>query len=465
MIIRKLLYIMKSNLSDEIRKQVRKDRDRIVLTSSRDSSFIHLGLVTFFILTVWDEPNLLPITFLVVIIMYLTILLRFSISMYAKNLKEVSKLIIYIHNVTLIAYAFGWGYLTYEYLVSYGLTAFLTMIIIMISTSVGAGAASSISISPKTFIASGLGVYGPAIYYGALHLDEKYYFFLFVAYSLFFASQIKQSFWSAKLREQLITSEEDVKIERARAEQSARLAAIGEMAGGVAHEINSPLAAMLGYVAMMEIKIKKDIPDADKLLDITTKIKNVIEKISKIITSLRTFASEKDLTEFEKISVTKLIEETTIFCMNRFQNQKVDLRSIVDNDFQIECQVKQMIQVLLNLLNNSFYAIQNSSNAWIEIKALKHTDFAEITVTDSGAGIAKEIQEKIMQPFFTTKDIGEGTGLGLSTSQGIVHNHQGRLFYDSVSKNTKFVIQIPYDQSQTQVIDLSTHRKANQSIA
>ena len=454
---------MKKEFADEIRAQVRKDRQRIVLSSSRDSSFIHLGLVSIFAYTVFDEKNILDITNHIVIGLYLMVCIRFLVSTLAKTRNVVSKITITIHNLSLFFYALGWGVLTYQYLAYYGLASFLSMIIVMISTSVGAGGASSLSISPKVFLTYGLGIYGPTIFFSALHLNEKYYLLLFVSYLLFFASQARQSFLSAKMREQLVASEEEVKIERARAEQSARLAALGEMAGGISHEINSPLAAITGYLALLEIKLKKEVPESDKILDLTSKIKTVIDRIVKIITNLRTFASDKDNSQFEKNSMKKIIEDTSLFCMNRFQNDNVKFTVEIPEDFTFECQAQQLTQVLLNLLNNSFYAIQDSANKWIHIQAHSDGKTVEIAVTDSGLGIAKDIRDKIMQPFFTTKEIGQGTGLGLSTAQGIIKTHHGRFFYNETSKNTQFVIQLPVVQpiaNTATVTTLNANRSA-----
>lgn len=152
----------------------------------------------------------------------------------------------------------------------------------------------------------------------------------------------------------------------------------------------------------------------------------------------------------------KIIEDTSLFCMNRFQNDNVKFTVEIPEDFTFECQAQQLTQVLLNLLNNSFYAIQDSSNKWIHIDAHCDGETVEIAVTDSGLGIAKDIRDKIMQPFFTTKEIGQGTGLGLSTAQGIIKTHHGRFFYNETSKNTQFVIQLPVVQPVTNTATVTT---------
>ncbi|HEX4924120.1 MAG TPA: ATP-binding protein, partial [Bdellovibrionales bacterium] len=112
----------------------------------------------------------------------------------------------------------------------------------------------------------------------------------------------------------------------------------------------------------------------------------------------------------------------------------------------IACRPTQISQVLLNLLNNAHDAVAEQTEKWVKLDVRDLGDSVELSVTDSGAGIPPEIQEKIMQPFFTTKQIGEGTGLGLSISKGLVDSHHGQLRLDAKSKNTRFVVLLPKTQ-------------------
>jgi len=95
-------------------------------------------------------------------------------------------------------------------------------------------------------------------------------------------------------------------------------------------------------------------------------------------------------------------------------------------------------------------AIENLPEKWVEIKVTSVGAFVEIAVTDSGRGISKEIRDKIMEPFFTTKEPGKGTGLGLSITQGIVESHHGKFILDSKSKHTKFILRLPKTQNSIQ---------------
>jgi C4-dicarboxylate-specific signal transduction histidine kinase len=97
----------------------------------------------------------------------------------------------------------------------------------------------------------------------------------------------------------------------------------------------------------------------------------------------------------------------------------------------------------LNLINNSFQAIGNSAHPWIRIKCEDLSDSYRISIIDSGTGVDPKFRSKLFQPFFTTKEIGVGTGLGLGISKGIIEEHQGRLYYDDDALNTTFVIELP----------------------
>jgi C4-dicarboxylate-specific signal transduction histidine kinase len=112
-------------------------------------------------------------------------------------------------------------------------------------------------------------------------------------------------------------------------------------------------------------------------------------------------------------------------------------------DFNIKCRPGELAQVLLNLLNNSYDAVQDLPEKWVRVNLDSFGSTIDIRVTDSGPGIPAEISSKLMQSFFTTKEIGKGTGLGLSISKGIVEAHNGNIRIDNNCKNTCFVVTLP----------------------
>lgn len=114
-------------------------------------------------------------------------------------------------------------------------------------------------------------------------------------------------------------------------------------------------------------------------------------------------------------------------------------------DINVVCVCVQIEQVLLNLLNNAHDATLNGDSPEVELAVSRDGQYIVITVTDSGPGIPLDIRDKIMQPFFTTKEIGKGTGIGLSISKGIMEKHKGELYLDQESERTRFVVKLPIE--------------------
>jgi signal transduction histidine kinase len=229
---------------------------------------------------------------------------------------------------------------------------------------------------------------------------------------------------------------------------SSKMAALGEMAGGIAHEINTPLGALILNAEMILKKIALLPGPNEGLLKHANSVIQIGQRISKIINGLKTFSRDAKNDRREAFSVRELIEKTVELCGEKFKSHGVRLTIDDRNlDTRIDGKIIQLSQTLLNLLNNSYDAIQDFSEKWIEIRASASDSFIDIRVVDCGNGISPQNLEKLFQPFFTTKAIGKGTGLGLSISKNIVKNHGGDLFYDEKSPHTCFVIRLANSQA------------------
>ncbi|MBY0471918.1 GHKL domain-containing protein, partial [bacterium] len=238
-------------------------------------------------------------------------------------------------------------------------------------------------------------------------------------------------------------------LERAKVLHASRLSALGEMAGGVAHEINSPLAIIAGVSQRLKRSVESGDIQKEKFLSDIEKIEKTAFRIAQIIKGLRYFARDAALDPCELASLNTLIEDSLTFCRERFSLNGIELRiSPIPQEWQLECRAVQIPQVLLNLLNNSFDAIQSLEEKWVSIEVSKTDRSFEIHVTDSGSGIPVEIQSKIMDPFFTTKEVGKGTGLGLSISKGIIESHGGTFCLVPESPHTQFKISLPVNITQ-----------------
>ncbi|HAZ14603.1 MAG: hypothetical protein A2X86_00785 [Bdellovibrionales bacterium GWA2_49_15] len=232
--------------------------------------------------------------------------------------------------------------------------------------------------------------------------------------------------------------------EKAIAFHSAKLAALGEMAAGIAHEINTPLT----IIQLLGDKIRrvcaKSPLDLSKIDDSLTSLNSTIARISKIIQGLRTFARNDKAAPYDNVPVTRLIEDTMILCAERCKKMGVEV--IIENKLEaatIHGNPIQLSQVLLNLISNSIDANAGIPNTWIRIHTAQKDAQIEIRLYDSGHGIPSHVAEKIFQPFFTTKEVGKGTGIGLSISKNIIDAHKGTIRLDEGSPHTCFVITLP----------------------
>lgn len=224
---------------------------------------------------------------------------------------------------------------------------------------------------------------------------------------------------------------------------SAKLSSMGEMAAGIAHEINNPLGVIIGKTAILKREIETETFDKKKALQAIDKIENTTYRISKIVKSLKNYSRDGGSDPFAPVSAQLLIGEAVDFCQTKLQNREIALQLDIPKDFFFDCRQTQLSQVLINLINNSADAVMNLEEKWIRISAHADGETAKILVTDSGKGIPADIADKLMEPFFTTKPEGRGAGLGLGICRTIVKDHNGEFYLNKQAKNTEFVLKIP----------------------
>lgn len=242
------------------------------------------------------------------------------------------------------------------------------------------------------------------------------------------------------------------KIQNSLVEQS-KMASLGEMAAEIGHEINNPLMIIQGKTQLLLDKIDKQLMDTPGCKKALESIELNCLRIDKIIKSMRSISRKSDKDPFEAVSIFKLIEEVVEISQERFKKKKLKLiiskDDVIDYTFLVMVRPSEIVQVLVNLLNNSYDAICKQDQGWarINLNFSKASDVFHVEVTDSGAKISEEVAQKMMEPFFTTKLSGKGTGLGLSVSKQIIKAHNGDLYYDSTLGNTHFVFTLPRAQS------------------
>lgn len=234
-------------------------------------------------------------------------------------------------------------------------------------------------------------------------------------------------------------------MQRAKIQAASKMSALGEMAGGIAHEINNPLTIILTLSLQLEEWTESGEQIDPEYLKLALKnIASTSQRIAKIVEGLRFFSRDGTHDPFQAASIKSIIQDTLSLCHERFRGRSISLTfNEVADELSIECKATQISQVLLNLLNNAFDAVNTLPEKWVKVEIIDHTDHVDILLTDSGSGISEEVKTKMFQPFFTTKEIGKGTGLGLSISKGIIETHQGSLTLEEQSKNTCFRITLP----------------------
>lgn len=244
--------------------------------------------------------------------------------------------------------------------------------------------------------------------------------------------------------ESLERSLKDLKHAQAQLITSSKLAALGEMAGGVAHEINNPLAVIHSRARHIQKVLAANPPKVDSANEFAKIIETTSDRIALIVRGLKTFSRSGENDPFERCDINDILIDTLSLCSERLRLHGIDLTfEGPTGPLEIQGRAVQISQVLLNLLNNAHDAVENLSEKWVRISLSDLGEKIRISVTDSGKGIPPDVRDKIMQPFFTTKPVGKGTGLGLSVSRGIVDEHQGTLTLDDNAPNTRFVLELP----------------------
>lgn len=238
-----------------------------------------------------------------------------------------------------------------------------------------------------------------------------------------------------------IEHQKEIELER---QNSNRLSALGEMCSNIAHEINNPLTVIATKANLLKRKVPSS-PESLNLHEGLQQIEDNSHRIAKIIKSLQVASRNSENDPSVELELEVIFKDVTTLCDEKMARNEVKFSIELPQNQQLKvvCKPTQMVQVLLNLVNNSFDAIHESAMKWIKISAIEVGDIVEIRVTDSGSGIAENVLEKMMQPFFTTKPPGKGTGLGLALSKKLIEKQSGRLYFNPKSANTEFVIEIP----------------------
>lgn len=229
--------------------------------------------------------------------------------------------------------------------------------------------------------------------------------------------------------------------------ESARLVSLGIMASGIAHEINNPLQIIQGYSKLLQTRAANGELNIEGVTNLAERITMTTLRMAKIVSGLRNYSRDDAREPMRPTSLRSVIEDVLALCSERFSDAGITLRvASIPEDVLISARPVQMVQVLLNLLNNAFDAASEHTSTgepWVAIEFSATATGYTLFVSDSGAGVPIKLRSKIFIPFFTTKQVGRGTGLGLSLCASIMLEHGGEVLLADKTQNTTFELRLP----------------------
>lgn len=227
---------------------------------------------------------------------------------------------------------------------------------------------------------------------------------------------------------------------------STKLAALGQMAANLAHEVNTPLAILMARTQQIKSLASLVEDTRPKIKESAEVMERTTQRIAKIVRGLKMFSQNGEVEDHRSHRLDVIIKDTISFCEDRIKSRAIAFEYVNSHrNLEINCNPTQISQVVLNLLNNAIDALSDvpPENAKILLSVEEDKDLAVVKIIDHGPGIPENMRSKIMNPFFTTKDVHSGTGLGLSISKTIVQSHGGDLYFDFNQKVTTVVIRLP----------------------
>lgn len=254
----------------------------------------------------------------------------------------------------------------------------------------------------------------------------------------------------------LAAMEEKLEHQRKISQHQAKLASIGQLAAGVGHEINNPLAIIKGYLMNIEDDLRKEKVENQQIFYMLNKINIASDRIVNIVKGLRTF-SRSDTDQLSSFEFTEALEESFLLLKDIYQKEGIDINYIKKTTQKLFVfgNRGRLQQVVVNLFANAKDATEGQQKRSITLELKQQGNDLSITLSDNGCGIASDIKDKIFDPFFTTKYVNKGTGIGLSLVSSIIKEHDGSIHVDSEpGVGASFTITLPLDKSLAQPVEI-----------
>src|SRR5881396_1836946 len=243
--------------------------------------------------------------------------------------------------------------------------------------------------------------------------------------------------------------EQELRDKQEQLVQAGKLATLGELTTGVAHELNNPLNNIGLYVGNVLDRIRLGEVGTEPLMGDLEKAMEQVRKATQIISHLRTFGRAARVS-IELVDVDDVIERSLLLVQEQLRLRGIEVElELCPDELLVLANAIQLEQVFINLLTNARDALGDSKRKTIRIASSRDEERIRIAFSDSGPGIPSDVQQRIFDPFFTTKEVGTGTGLGLSITYSILKEYGGDISVDSrPGKGATFVIELPFADEQ-----------------
>jgi len=287
---------------------------------------------------------------------------------------------------------------------------------------------------------------------------NPYGLYLTFMYSLFFVYQLRQvkdykaglmMRYNAQLDlefsfKELKRSQTSLVEQTAKLIHASKISALSNMAGGLAHEVNNSLMTILGSTQQVQREMSRDEKLTSSIQDKFRQSTDAIMKIKGVIEGLKYFSLEMEPQPKEIVSLKEVIERTLTYTHELLKAHDIKFSSSEIPDVRILCHPFQITQILFNLTKNADDAMMSITpdERWLKYEFVMYPDHILIKVMNGGPQIPPELHMRLFQPFFSTKEVNQGTGLSLSTSKGIAMDHKGDLYFED-NQNTTFILKLP----------------------